>query len=211
MAKPDHSIDPRILDSAKGEFLTFGYERASLKRICENARVTTGALYNRYAGKEELFCAVVEPTLNDLNAVMEERCAVDPRTLTDEALIDAWDMDNESMMWWYRFLQARRDGFVLLLAHSDGTRYANFQHDWVQRMTEATYAYYQAAWDRGLVSEPISETEMHILLTAFWSTIYEPFIHGCAWEEIEAHSAIVCKLFDWYAALGFKKNRKERG
>ena len=32
---------------------------------------------------------------------------------------------------WMRFLYDRHDDFVLLLSRSDGTRYANFQHDWV--------------------------------------------------------------------------------
>ena len=51
MAVPDHSIDPRILESARKEFLTYGFEKASLKSICEGAGVTTGALYKRYKGK----------------------------------------------------------------------------------------------------------------------------------------------------------------
>ena len=58
MAKPDHSLDPLILASARWEFLEKGFEKASLKHICENANVTTGALYKRYSGKEELFAAV---------------------------------------------------------------------------------------------------------------------------------------------------------
>ena len=53
MSKPDKSIDPRILKSAKEEFLSHGYEKASLKTICANAKVTTGALYKRYKSKEE--------------------------------------------------------------------------------------------------------------------------------------------------------------
>ncbi|WP_312355617.1 TetR/AcrR family transcriptional regulator, partial [Aminipila sp.] len=67
MAKPDRSIDPRILESAKKEFLERGYETASLKTICENAEITTGALYKRYRGKEDLFCAVVADTVTALN------------------------------------------------------------------------------------------------------------------------------------------------
>ena len=54
MAVADRSIDPRILESARTEFLASGFEKASLKTICEGAGVTTGALYKRYKGKEEL-------------------------------------------------------------------------------------------------------------------------------------------------------------
>ena len=60
MAVADRSIDPRILDSARTEFLASGFEKASLKTICEGAGVTTGALYKRYKGKEDLFSAVVD-------------------------------------------------------------------------------------------------------------------------------------------------------
>lgn len=42
-----------------------------------------------------------------------------------------------------------------------------------------------------------------ILLTAFWATIYEPFIHGYRMEQIEAHCRRVCRLFNWFSALDF--------
>ena len=47
--------------------------------------------------------------------------------------------------------------------------------------------------------------ELHILLSAFWTTIYEPFIHHFTWEQIEAHCRIVCGLFNWHGALHFQK------
>ena len=150
MAKPDTSIDPRIMDSAKEEFRTLGFEKASLKSICQRAGVTTGALYKRYAGKEELFHAVVADTVADLDAVYEERTAVPASALSDEDLIRAWYMDEEYMLWWFRFLNERRDGFVLLLTGAEGTAYANFQHDWVEKMTEGTWTYYAEARHRGL-------------------------------------------------------------
>ena len=73
MAVPDHSIDPRIFESARKEFLNNGFEKASLKAICEGAGVTTGALYKRYKGKEDLFCAVVDQTVKDLYEVAHSR------------------------------------------------------------------------------------------------------------------------------------------
>ena len=205
MAVADRSIDPRILESARAEFLASGFEKASLKTICEGAGVTTGALYKRYKGKEELFCAVVEQTVSDLYEVAHARGDKDPAVMSDQELIKAWDMDGADMMWWFRFLYDRRDDFYLLLSCSQGTRYANFPHDWVELLTKATSAYLAEAQRRGLCRNDVEPAELHILLSAFWTTIYEPFIHHFTWEQIEAHCRIVCGLFNWHGALHFQK------
>ena len=205
MSVADRSIDPRILDSARTEFLTSGFEKASLKTICEGAGVTTGALYKRYKGKEDLFCAVVEQTVEDLYEVAHARGDKDPAAMSDQELIKAWDMDGADMMWWFRFLYDRRDDFYLLLSCSQGTRYANVPHDWVELLTKATSAYLSEAQRRGLCRNDVEPAELHILLSAFWTTIYEPFIHHFTWEQIEAHCRIVCGLFNWHGALQFQK------
>lgn len=203
MSKPDHTIDVRLLDSAKTEFLAHGFEKTSLKAVCENAAITTGALYKRYKGKEGLFCAVVANTVSDLQAYLAQKTAVDETQHTDRELVEAWNMGENEMLAWYEFLYARREGFLLLISCSAGTRYANFQHDWVETMTAKSYNYYREAYRRSLTRTQMSRTEVHILLTSFWSTIYEPFIHGYTWEQIMEHSRIVCKLFNWNRVLGF--------
>lgn len=203
MAVADHSIDPRILDSARKEFLSNGFEKTSLKAICDGAGITTGALYKRYKGKEDLFCAVVKGTVDDLNAVAKHRGDRDPAAMSDQELIKAWDMNKEDMMWWFQFLYDRHDDFVLLLTCAEGTRYSNFQHDWVEMMTSFTCAFLKEAQKRNLCKKEVEMEELHILLTAFWATIYEPFIHNFTWEQIERHCQIVCRLFNWYCALGF--------
>ena len=206
MAKPDHSLDPLILESAKKEFLKNGFERASLKTICSKAQVSTGALYKRYSGKEELFAAVVEETVMDLNDILAQKTVTDFTQMSDEALVKVWDMDEDYMMWWFRYLEERHDGFILLLNCAENTRYASFQHDWVEKMTQATYGYYLEARRRELTTVDMPEAEMHILLTAFWATIYEPFIHGYDLRQLESHCKLVCKMFDWYRVLGFSSS-----
>lgn len=203
MAIPDHSIDPRILESAKKEFLAHGFEKTSLKTICENAGVTTGALYKRYKGKEDLFCAVVVDTLEDLKSIAAEKGGRDVKAMSDDELVKAWDMEEDYMMWWFSFLYKRKEGFVLLLKCADGTRYSNFQHDWVEEMTNSTNAFLQEAYRRKLARVEISNEELHILLSAFWATIYEPFIHNYSWHQIEDHCKIVCRLFNWNKCLDF--------
>ena len=203
MSKPDHSLDPLILESAKKEFLEKGFERASLKDICAGAQVTTGALYKRYSGKEDLFSAVVSDTIADLDNVCQQKRITDFYAISDGELVRAWKMDEELMMWWFGFLHERHDGFVLLLKCAEGTAYSNFQHDWVEKMTEASYAYYEEAYRRKLTDVSVSIEEMHILLSAFWTTIYEPFIHGYSWDRLEEHCRLVCRMFDWYHVLHF--------
>ena len=66
MSVPDKSIDPRLLSAAKKVFLKKGFEMASLAEICQTAGVTTGALYKRYSGKEELFAEVVSGAIHEM-------------------------------------------------------------------------------------------------------------------------------------------------
>ena len=46
----DTSIDPGLLESARKEFMDKGFLKVELKTICDNAGVTTGAVYKRYKG-----------------------------------------------------------------------------------------------------------------------------------------------------------------
>jgi len=50
----------RILSAAGNIFARFGYRRASMGQIAEEAGLTRQALYHHYPGKEALFRAVVE-------------------------------------------------------------------------------------------------------------------------------------------------------
>ncbi|MBU9726597.1 TetR/AcrR family transcriptional regulator [Diplocloster modestus] len=201
MAVPDHSIDPRILECAKQEFLSLGYEKASLKHICEEAGVTTGALYKRYKGKDDLFAAVVSDTITALDTETKKRTDVDVHAMSDQQLTGAWDM-NAGMRQWFQFLYGLKEGFTLLVKCSAGSSYSNFEHEFVEKMCVGTYSYYREAYRRGLAKYDISPEEMHIILSAFWQTVYEPFIHDFDWTKLKIHCATVNRLFDWYGMLG---------
>ena len=73
MSNRDTSIDSRLIESARKEFIEKGFIKAELKTICENANITTGAVYKRYKGKEELFRAVVEKAVATLDSFVSER------------------------------------------------------------------------------------------------------------------------------------------
>ena len=68
--KDEKETKRRLLESAKKEFLEKGYLQASLRNICKNAGVTTGALYFFFEGKEALFAELVEEPLQILKKIM---------------------------------------------------------------------------------------------------------------------------------------------
>lgn len=204
MATADRSIDSRLMQSAKRHFLQYGFQASSLKEISQDAGITTGAIYNRFKSKEELFDALVEDTVRELYAEAEKRGDVDLTSISDEELFKAWDMDEAVMMDWFDFLYQRYDGFMLLLCSSEGTKWSNFEHDWVDIMTRYTASFFEEAQRRGLADQSIKRDELHVLLSSFWTTIYEPFIHHFARKDILEHCRIICRLFDWHRAMGFR-------
>ena len=69
--KEEKETKEKLLLSARKEFAQKGYLQASLRNICKNAGVTTGALYFFFQDKEDLFAAIVEKPLQKLYQVME--------------------------------------------------------------------------------------------------------------------------------------------
>ena len=56
------------------EFLERGFKSASLRSIVKKAGLTTGAFYNYYSSKEELFNELVDPYERHFINVVEKSC-----------------------------------------------------------------------------------------------------------------------------------------
>ena len=209
MSTPDKSIDPRLLASAEAEFLKQGFIKAELKTICENADITTGAVYKRYKGKEDLFSAVVSDIAHELNDFVNSRSDLDFSGLSDEEVYESWIMTYESMMPMFKILYRSRDTFVLLIDKAAGTRYENFSHEFVTKMSYAYEQFYSEAKKRGLAQAEITREEFHVLISSFWTCICEPFVHEMTWEQIEEHCRIVCRFFNWKDVIMLRKDDED--
>jgi len=66
MAKRDHSLEDGIVQAAYSEFLTYGFQKASLHKIADKAGVTTGAIYTRYKSKDALFASLLQDFFDPL-------------------------------------------------------------------------------------------------------------------------------------------------
>ena len=197
MSTPDKSIDPRLLASAEAEFDKNGFIKAELKTICENAGITTGALYKRYKGKEELFCAVVDGIVSELTDFVESRSDIDFSALSNAEIIASWTMTYESFIPMFRLLYDNRITFVLLIDKAAGTRYENFDHEFVTKLSYAYEKFYDEAKKRGLAKADVTRQEFHVLISSYWTCVCEPFIHKMSWKKIEEHCRVMCRFFNW--------------
>ncbi|MCR5431598.1 MAG: TetR/AcrR family transcriptional regulator [Lachnospiraceae bacterium] len=204
MSVRDTNIDAKLLKSARKEFMEKGFLNAELKNICKNAGVTTGAVYKRYRGKEELFCALVKETANILDSFIDTRTGLELKSYSDEEIRSVWTMNEKYVIEMFKMLWKVRDDFVLLLEKSAGTSYNNYSHEFAFRMTKAYVNYYQEAKRRGIAHADIDETQMHVLCTSFWTAVYEPFVHKMSWKKIEEHCKVMCRFFDWAKAIGME-------
>ena len=121
MAVKDHTLDDKIIRAAKSEFLKHGYQKASLHKIVEVAGITTGALYTRYKNKDELFCSLIIPALQEIAAKagpLTEGYMKAQNTGNAEAIISA--IRSESRFY-LDLLFEHYDECVLLFCKSEGS------------------------------------------------------------------------------------------
>ena len=132
--------------------------------------------------------------VNALNRFMGSRSDVDFSSLTDQEIYDSWIMTFDAMMPMFRMLYEYRCTFSLLIDKAAGTRYENFSHEYVTKMSYAYEQFYAEARKRGLAQAEVTREEFHALISSFWTCICEPIVHDMTWEQIEAHCHIVCRF-----------------
>ena len=124
---PKESVRDRLLEAGTEEFLLRGYRAASLRRICERAGVTTGALYFLFQNKEDLFSQIVGRPL-ELFARMAER-----NIRLEYENLDASAQTEEEII---TFLLCYRRECLLLLEKAEGTRYEGFIETYQGKLEE---------------------------------------------------------------------------
>lgn len=191
MSKPDTSIDPRILESAKKEFLTCGYEKASTNAICKNAGVTSGALYKRYSGKDELFCALVAPIADHFKKILQgvndnfhdlpdnekNDAAFTPKSQTN-GYVDFID-----------FVYDHFDAFKLLITCAKGSSYEDYLHELVDILVSSTMRFIkETSREAVIMGQKVTPEIIHILITSHLNGLFEPVVHNMTRQDARVYA-----------------------
>ncbi len=136
----DNETRQKLIDSAKKEFFENGFAKASLRKICTNAGVTTGALYFFFKNKDDLFSAIVAPPLLKLKEMLIKHNREDEEYLgsPDEQTrsVENQLSTHKEAVTMVGYLYDNYDAFLLLLTKSQGSVYENCVDEFVALMEE---------------------------------------------------------------------------
>ncbi len=202
MPKDKSASHVRVLAAASEEFLEYGFEKASMRRVGERCGFTAAGLYRHCRDKEDLFDQLVAPAVERIKACMETHLTKYLTAVQDEGNLqwqDSWvDMMRE-------IVYPHMDDYHLLLTCSSGTKYENFLHDLTQTAQERTLRYLPVLREKGLTIRTISPMEMHLLFSAYVTALFEPVIHRYSLDESTRCLETVEAFFlpGWKALFGF--------
>lgn len=129
----DYEKRELLIQAAKKEFLEKGYNKASLRTICANAGVTTGALYFFFENKADLFAAIVDGPLDELKKLVIRHFDEDLELMSSLKTLDGLDLNHDDDTdIFVDCLYDNYDSFLLLLTGTENTVYENVVDELVE-------------------------------------------------------------------------------
>ena len=125
----------KLKNAGREEFLENGYQRASLRKICKDAGVTTGAFYFSFESKEALFKAILEPLVNQYEDMLG-------RLMRGEIENPGTGVDADKVM--MQFLLAHREEAMIIMNGAAGSCYEDYHLRVEEFMRHSFAAYYRS-------------------------------------------------------------------
>lgn len=192
--KNEKETKTKLLASAKKEFLEKGYIQASLRSICQNAGVTTGALYFFFQDKEDLFGALVEEPLNKLYEVLNQHFSEEIKQVEEGAMNgEDYSSDIMAAQQIVHYMYQYYDEFQLILTKSQGSRYEQCSEKFVE-ISEKHHVYLAERMAQQKKCPSVDPYMIHWLSHMLVDTFVHMLTHEKSEEEAMKHIEIITKF-----------------
>lgn len=193
----------KIIEAAFAEFLEYGYNDASMRRIASSCGMSASGLYKHFPSKEDMFSALVEPAVSglmELYTSLENEYFDDIEPGKKDDVITGKSETSRIMEYIYDHI----DEFRLLICKSQGTRYESFTHDMAKLEEKETLKYMNALKENGYQIRDIRKKEFHLLSTASVDAIFQAIIHDFSKKEAMHYAETLEEFFEpaWKALFG---------
>ena len=128
----------KLLESARREFAEKGYMKASLRNICKEAGVTTGALYFFFKDKDDLFAGVVGRALQEVKSTIESHLLEELDLVKKYNFEDQTDLqdDYEAAVSIVKTLFKYKQECEILITKSQGSSFENILDEMVKLLDD---------------------------------------------------------------------------
>lgn len=200
MPRDKTETNAKIIECMREEFLTYGYEKASLNRVSAKVGITTAGLYKHFKNKEDMFYYLVKDTLDafrNMNTAGQQEMENNP---------EYNPFDPEYMETLITFIYEHYEGFKLLICCSEGSAYESFEEDLIRMETETNKEYAGILKGNAGKQTDLTDMEWHLLSTAYIHLVSEIVRHDMPIEDARKHMSFVCRLLypGWKELLGIK-------
>lgn len=191
----------KIMEAAKEEFMEKGYEKASMRGIADRCGLTAAGIYRHCRDKEDLFCQLVSPAEDKLRRWAKEHMLRYEEPVKKGRKV-TWQDSNIDMM--RDLVYPNMDEYHLLVAKSKGSRYENFLHDMSEEAQNRFLVYLRELKNAGVKAPEITPGQLHLLLTAYITALFEPVVHHYSYEDAVDALATLEKFFlpGWKQLMG---------
>lgn len=190
-----------LLEAGKKEFLSKGFQGASLRSIAASLGVTTGAIYRYYLDKEALFDALVEEPAR----ILVERYRKIQQSFSslplERQLNELPEVSDDGQMWMIQHIYENFDAFKLIACSSFGTKYEHYIDTLIEIEVNASKVLIERMTAANLKVHPIDDELIHIVSSALFNGMFEPVRHNM---PIEKASIYMDSLREFYSAGWFK-------
>jgi len=192
-----------IIEAATAEFLKYGFQDASMRRIASAAGMSASGLYKHFAGKEEMFSALVKPAYEGLLALFRQEMN-DQEQFIGKGDLSCWDTGHDAKLAMV-YIFDHLDAFRLIICRSQGTKYESFLHDLAVLEEEMTLSFMKSLKRQGVKLNDFSEKELHLLTTANVNAVFQSVEHGFTREEAMHYADTLDRFFSvgWREFFGY--------
>ena len=192
MPRDKRESHERIVAAAKEEFLTYGFENASMRRIAANAQITVSGLYKHFPGKEEMFAHLVQPMLDEFALLYQQKEKEEYDAI--EELGAAAAFLNEDAVYAMAFIYDHFDEFKLLVCCSQGTRYEDYAHTLAEMEEKSSLEFIELLRRRGECVPEFDRREFHLRVSSNVEAVLQPIRHDFT-REAAMHYAETINTF----------------
>lgn len=203
MPKDKSASHIKVLKAIRDEFIEKGYEEASIRSIAQRADMSSAGLYRHYKDKEDMFAAVVQPLIEQMKEWMERHTKQQYSLVDKNEGKDALYGENLTNLI-IEVIFPNKAEFKLLLSQAKGSRYENFIHDFVKEQQGELAGAIHYMKEQGYPACELDEEELHMLLSAYVSAVFEPIIHDYSEEKTKKSLKTINEFFmpGWVKIMG---------